>query len=142
MNHNEVWRGRLALAVAVAVLSVPSTLVAGSSADAASVNAEGTANSSAYWSQFGYDAGRSGFNRAEHILGVANVASLEPAWTAKVQLANESNTSATVTNAVYVPTAGAGIEKLSLETGAVLWSTGSGGRSPLRWPGAWSSSAT
>jgi outer membrane protein assembly factor BamB len=83
-------------------------------------SADPTTNTNAYWTQYGYDGGRSGFNLAEQTLGAGNVASLQQAWVAPVQLLNDVYATPIVTSAVYV-SAGGSLEKLSLATGNVLW---------------------
>jgi outer membrane protein assembly factor BamB len=106
--------------MATATVAVLAALLAGGPvASAAAAPNPGTGSDNQYL----YDAGHSGFDRNEHTLGVANVASLVPEWTVQIPDSDGSTGSApAVTSSGVYDVTNNVLERRSLSTGQVLWS--------------------
>ncbi len=71
------------------------------------------------WAQFHFDAGHSGLNPYENVLGPANVAGLKPNW--KYHTGGYGTSPVVANGAVYVPSNNGNLYALNATTGELLW---------------------
>ncbi|MFL5799522.1 MAG: PQQ-binding-like beta-propeller repeat protein [Actinomycetota bacterium] len=97
------------------------------------------------WAQFQFDAGHTGFNRYENVIGPDNVADLVPAWTASLGAyldASQPTVAPTVGahGTLFVGDGGGILHALDPATGSTLWKSASLG-SAIRSSPAYSAGA-